>query len=204
MTLPQAMENHPMPSDLVPRDASAPLAFAAAWRIVVAAYQPRRVLTGIVVVAGLLAIVPPIPYPTQHAEAPAFFKPGGGVERITPGSVVLITPVSSHVSTDAMYWQTVANYRFKMPEGDAFTPGPYLGPHPSFMQETMDLLDGGGSTSITPRLRDMFAADLQSHHITAIVAGPSPGQAAIVAFLTELEGQAPADDGGVKVWWQLH
>jgi hypothetical protein len=172
--------------------------------IVVAAYQARRVLPGIVLVAGLLAIVPPIPYPTQHAEAPAFFKPGGDVERITPGSVVLITPVSSRLSTDAMYWQAVANYRFKMPEGDAFTPGPYLGPHPSFMQETLDALDAGQTITITPDLQARFAADLQSHGITTIVAGPSPGQAAIVEFLTELEGQAPADDGGVKVWWQLH
>jgi len=172
--------------------------------IVVAAYQPRRVLTGIVLVAGLLAIVPPIPYPTQHAEAPAFFKPGGGVERITPGSVVLITPVSSHVSTDAMYWQTVANYRFKMPEGDAFTPGPYLGPHPSFMQETLDALDAGQTITISPDLEARFAADLQSHGITTIVAGPSPGQAAIVEFLTEVEGAPPDVGGGVSVWWQLH
>jgi hypothetical protein len=172
--------------------------------IVVAAYQPRRVLTGVVLVAGLLAIVPSIPYPTQHAEAPAFFKPGGDVERITPGSVVLITPVSSHLSTDAMYWQTVANYRFKMPEGDAFTPGPYLGPHPSFMQETLDALDAGQTITVTPDLQARFAADLQSHGIATIVAGPSPSQAAIVEFLTEVEGQAPADDGGVKVWWQLH
>jgi hypothetical protein len=172
--------------------------------IVVAAYQPHRVLTGIVLVAGLLAIVPPIPYPTQHAVAPAFFKPGGDVERLTPGSVVLITPVSSRFSTDAMYWQAVANYRFKMPEGDAFTPGPQLGPQPSFIQPTLDMFDSGGTIAVTPVLRSMFAADLQSHHITAIVAGPSPGQAAIVDFLTQIEDQPPADDGGVKVWWQLH
>jgi len=91
-----------------------------------------------------------------------------------------------------------------MPEGDAFTPGPYLGPHPSFMQETLDALDAGQTIAITPDLQARLAADLQSHGITAIVAGPSPGQPAIVEFLTELEGQAPADDGGVKVWWQLH
>jgi hypothetical protein len=169
--------------------------------IVVAAYQPRSLLTGIVLVAGLLAIIPPIPYPSEAAAVPAFFRPGGDVERFTQGSVVLITPVSSHVSTDAMYWQTVANYRFKMPEGDAFTPGPYLGPHPSFMQEMLDALDAGQTITITPEVRAMFAADLQSRGVTTIVAGPSPGQAAIVDFLTQFEGSPPADDGGVKVWW---
>jgi hypothetical protein len=169
--------------------------------IVVAAHQPRRLVTGLVLAAGLAAIVPPIPYPTQPASVPAFFKPGGDVERISPGSVVLVTPVSSHNSTDAMYWQAVANYRFKMPEGDAFTPGPYLGPHPSFMQSSLDALDAGQRVTVTPDVRRMFVADLKLHGITTIVAGPSPGQAAIVDFLTQLEGTQPADDGGVQVWW---
>jgi hypothetical protein len=179
---------------------------AIAWlgiAVVIAASQPRRLITGIVLVAGLVAIVPPIPYPTQHAAPPAFFKAGGDVERLSPGAVVLVTPVSSHVSTDAMYWQAAANYRFKMPEGDAFTPGPYLGPHPSFMQSTLDALDAGKSVAVTPDVLSRFAADLQSHGITTIVAGPSPGQAAIVDFLTDIEGVPPADDGGVKVWWRL-
>jgi hypothetical protein len=171
--------------------------------IVIAAYQPRHIVARIALVLGLLAILPPIPYPTQPATAPAFFAPGGDVERVPPGSVALVTPFSSHVSTDAMYWQAVADYRFRMPEGDAFTPGPYLGPHPSFMQETLDALDGGQTIAITADVRARFTADLQAHGIDYIVAGPSPGQAAIVDFLTQIENEPPADDGGVKVWWQL-
>jgi hypothetical protein len=114
---------------------------------------------------------------------------------------VLVTPFSSHQSTDAMYWQAVANYRFRMPEGDAFTPGPYLGPRPTFLQATLDALDAGSAVAVTPDTRAMFAADLDSHLITTIVAGPSPGQDAIVSFLTDVEGRPPVDDGGVKVWW---
>ena len=165
--------------------------------------QTHRVATTIALVAGLVVIVPPLPYPSQPAAVPAFFRSGGSVEKIAPGSVVLVTPFSSRVSTDAMYWQATANYRFRMPEGDAFTPGPYLGPHPSFMQSTLDALDAGQSVTPTPEARATFNADLQAHGITAIVAGPSKGQAAIVDFLTQVEGSPPADDGGVKVWWQL-
>ncbi|HMJ39567.1 MAG TPA: hypothetical protein VK606_08435, partial [Verrucomicrobiae bacterium] len=165
--------------------------------------QTHRVATTIALVAGLAVIMPPLPYPSQPAAVPAFFRSGGSVEKIAPGSVVLVTPFSSRVSTDAMYWQATANYRFRMPEGDAFTPGPYLGPHPSFMQSTLDELDAGQSVTPTPEVRAMFNADLQAHGITAIVAGPSKGQAAIVDFLTQVEGSPPADDGGVKVWWQL-
>ena len=162
---------------------------------------PQRVATSIALVAGIAAIIPSLPYPTQPATAPAFFTRGGDVARIPDGSVALVTPFSSHMSTDAMYWQAVANYRFRMPEGDAFTPGPYLGPHPSFLQETLDALDEGQTITITPDVRARFVADLKQHGISTIVAGPSPGQAAIVEFLTQIEGSPPADDGGVKVWW---
>jgi hypothetical protein len=103
-----------------------------------------------------------------------------------------------------MYWQATANYRFRMPEGDAFTPGPYLGPHPSFMQSTLDDLDAGKPVTLTREALDLFRADLRAHNISVIVAGPSAGQPAIVELLTEVEGSPPADDGGVKVWWQLH
>ncbi len=164
----------------------------------------RRFATTAAFVAGLaLVIVPWLPYPTQPAAAPAFFRPGGDVEKIAPGSVVLVTPFSSKESTDAMYWQATANYRFRMPEGDAFTPGPYLGPHPSFMKSTLDDLEAGKPVIPTREVLAMFRADLAAHGITTIVAGPSKGRPATVEFLAEVEGSPPADDGGVKVWWQV-
>src|SRR6266851_9681317 len=50
---------------------------------------------------------------------------------------LLLWPVTAHrvgrFLARERYWQSVASYRFRMPEGDAFTPGPYLGPHPSFL-----------------------------------------------------------------------
>ena len=179
------------------------IAFLGVGIIAATTLQTHRAATTIALVAGLAVLVPPLPYPSQPAAAPAFFRPGGGVEGIAPGSVVLVTPFSSKVSTDAMYWQATASYRFRMPEGDAFTPGPYLGPRPSFMQSTLAALDAGQSVTRTPEVLELFKADLKAHGITAIVAGPSAGQPAIVEFLTEVEGSAPADDGGVKIWWQL-
>ena len=160
-----------------------------------------RIAAGLVLLAGLVLIVPPQPYPSVAATVPAFFNPGGDVEKIPSGSVVLVTPFSSKESTDAMYWQAVAGYRFRMPEGDAFTPGPYLGPHPSFLQSALDRLDAGQAIAVTPDVRVKGLADIKSFGAATIVAGPSPGQAAIVEFLTGVEGRAPVDDGGVKVWW---
>jgi hypothetical protein len=163
----------------------------------------RRFATGLLLFAGLLAIAPSWPYPSAPASAPAFFQPGGDVERINPGAVVLIAPFSSKQSTDAMYWQAVANYRFKMPEGDAFTPGPYLGPHPSFLQSALDQLDIGRAVTMTPDVRARALADLKAFGVRTIVAGPSPGHAAIVDFLTQIEANPPVADQGVEVWWRV-
>jgi hypothetical protein len=180
------------------------VAFLGIGIVVATTLQIRRVATTVALVAGLaLVIVPWLPYPARPANAPSFFRSGGDVEKIAPGSVVLVTPFSSKESTDAMYWQAVANYRFRMPEGDAFTPGPYLGPHPSFLKSTLDELEAGKAVNPTPEVLAKFKADLAARGITTIVAGPSRGQAAIVEFLAEVEGSPPADDGGVKVWWQV-
>lgn len=177
------------------------LVVAAACAAAITATRPWRIATGVVLIAGLVAIAPSLPYPSRPAAAPAFFRPGGDVEKITPGSVVLVTPFSSKQSTDAMYWQAVAGYRFRMPEGDAFTPGPYLGPRPSFLQSVLGDLDAGKTVAVTPDVRDRFVADLERSGVTAIVCGPSPGHDAIVGFLIQIEGQTPDRDGGVDVWW---
>jgi len=164
--------------------------------------RPWRIGSGVALIAGLATIAPSLPYPSAIATVPAFFKPGGGVERLAPGSVLIVTPFSSKQSTDAMLWQAVANYRFRMPEGDAFTPGPYLGPHPTFMQSVFDGLDAGKTVTVTPEVRDRVVADLKRSRVSGgIVVGPSPGRAAIVAFLTQIEGSPPIEDGGVEVWW---
>src|SRR5260370_24331295 len=179
------------------------IGIVAAGAFAIAGTRARRFATGFLLFAGLLAIAPSWPYPSAPATAPAFFRPGGDVERINPGAVVLITPFSSKQSTDAMYWQVVANYRFKMPEGDAFPPGPYLGPHPSFLQSVLDQLDAGRAVTVTPDVRARARADLEKFGVTTIVAGPSPGHAPIVDFLTQIEANPPVADQGVEVWWRI-
>jgi hypothetical protein len=177
------------------------LVAGAAIAIGMNAMRPWRIATGVALFASLTAIVPWVPYPSQPAAVPAFFRPGGDVEKLAPTSVVLITPFSSKESTDAMYWQATAGYRFRMIEGDAFTPGPYLGPHPSFLKSVLDDLDAGETVTPTPDVRAGFVADLKRFGVTAIVVGPSPGHDAIVAFLTLVEGTPPVVDQGVEVWW---
>jgi hypothetical protein len=179
------------------------IVLAGACAIAFNSTRAWRIAAGALLVAGLGAVLPPVPYPNASAALPPFFTSGGGSQRIVPGSVVLVTPFCNKQSTDAMYWQEAAGYRFRMPEGDAFTPGPYLGPQPSFIQTTLDQLDAGETLTVTPEVRALALADLKSFGITAMVAGPSPGHRAIVTFLTEVSGQAPVEEGGVQVWWHF-
>src|SRR4029077_7551111 len=162
-----------------------------------------RLGTSALLVAGLVLVIPAIPATTTTASAPSFFQPGGSVESIPAGSVVLVPPFSSRQSTEAMFWQTVAAYRFRMPEGDAFTPGPYLGPHPSHIQASLDALDQGQTVAVTPIERDQALRDLATFRVATIVAGPSPGHDAIVAYLTAVVGASPQRTQGVDVWWHF-
>ena len=176
------------------------LVVAAIVAVAIKGSRRWRIATGVTLITGLAVIFPSVPYPSVSASVPAFFRPGGGVENVEPGSVMLITPFSSKESTDAMLWQAAANYRFRMPEGDAFTPGPYLGPHPSFLETTLDGMDANQQpVAVTPDVSSTAYFELHQHRVTTIVAGPSPGRAAIVAFWTDVIGP-PKDDGGVYLW----
>ena len=158
---------------------------------------------GLLLVASLATVFPMIPAQSTRAAVPRFFQTGGEVSALPQGAVIVVTPFSSRQSTDAMYWQTVANYRFRMPEGDAFTPGPYLGPHPSHIQASLDALDQGQAIAITQQERELAVRDLSYFQAKAIVVGPSPGQGAIVRYLTAVLGSAPIETEGVYVWWRL-
>lgn len=95
------------------------------------ASRGRRPAIVAAVAVALFFLTPQVPLVSTPAMAPAFFKAGGEVARIPVGSVALVTPFSNWRSTEAMHWQAVANDRFRIPEGDVFSAGPYLGPAPT-------------------------------------------------------------------------
>jgi hypothetical protein len=171
------------------------------WAELSVAGRAWRLTAGALTIAALAGIVPALPYPHHPAQLPAFFEPGGTVSRLPDGTVVLVTPFSSKESTDAMYWQARSGYRFRMPEGDAFTPGPYLGPHPTYLQSALDGLDRGGTADMSDESLAMARADLVALGVQAVVVGPSRGQVEIVRFLAAVVGAPPVHVDGVDVWW---
>jgi hypothetical protein len=163
----------------------------------------QAVLAAGALVVALVPLAPRLPYVSTEARAPAFFQPGGGAARLSPGSVVLVTPFSNSHSSDAMYWQATAGYSFQMPEGEAFVPGPTLGPSPSLLQTTLQGLDHGHAAPTSAEDRARALHELSAFGVTTVVAGPSPGQDRIVEYLTSVLGRPPVRTQGVDVWWDV-
>jgi hypothetical protein len=165
--------------------------FGSAW---------QRRTAWIAGIAALLFLVPEIPFPSTPAAGPAFFTTAADLNGIPENSVALVTPYSDSNSADAMYWQALTKFRFHMPEGDAFSAGPFLGPTPSYLGTVLDKLDAG--TPVSFGRRDSALRDLAHWHVQTVIVGPSPGHDAIVAYLTSVLGSPPTRIDGVEVWWQ--
>ncbi|MBJ7602468.1 MAG: hypothetical protein JF888_04635 [Candidatus Dormibacteraeota bacterium] len=155
-----------------------------------------------VLAAAFAAILPSLPYPSTAANIPPFFQPGGEAARIREGSVVLVTPYSNGGSSTAMLWQARAGYRFKMPEGEAYVPGPTLNPPPSALQTILVGFEQSTTSMPSAELRSQALQELRSWRVATVVVGPSIGEAAARQFFTDLLGQPPKESGGVAVWWQ--
>jgi hypothetical protein len=152
----------------------------------------------------LIPIFPTPPLLTTPVTAPTFFSSHGEVTHIPQGSVALVTPFSNQESSTAMYWQVSSDFRFRMPEGEAFVPGPSLSPPPSSLQQDLVALDAGTYPAQPPAdERAPALANLRQWNVDTIVVGPSPGQSRIVAFFTRVLGRRPERTGGVSVWWNV-
>jgi hypothetical protein len=163
----------------------------------------HRTLAVAAVALALVPLVPRWPYPSTPAQVPAFFQPGGDAARLTTDDVVLIVPYADHLSSVAMLWQASAGYRFRMPEGEAFVPGPSLGPPPSRMRVTFEALEGGLPVPDSAADRAEMLRELAALGVDTVVVGPHPHHDRMVAYLTSLLGRPPARTGGVDVWWRV-
>jgi hypothetical protein len=106
-----------------------------------------------------------------------------------------------------MYWQMSANFRFRMPEGEAYVPGPWgpsLNPPPSHLQQDLVELEAGTYPVPPPAgERVEAAADLRHWNVDTIVVGPSAGESRMIAFFTRVTRRPPERTGGVWVWWNV-
>jgi hypothetical protein len=156
--------------------------------------------------AALLALItlfPALPYASDTALIPAFFR-GGDVRRIPEGSVVLVAPFSRAFTSDAMMWQSVSGMSFRMPEGYAYRPGPTRNPPVTALQTQLGAIyDGVARPPVTPELLEQMRNELHAMGATAVIVGPEPHVDEVIALFTGLLGRDPVTTGGVLVWWNV-
>jgi hypothetical protein len=175
------------------------LAIFVDWAL--ANHGPLRVAGIGATVIALITLFPAVPYPTDTAVIPAFFR-GGDVRRIPEGSVVLVAPFSRAFTSDAMMWQSVSGMSFRMPEGYAYRPGPTRNPPVTALQTQLGAIyDGLDRPAVTPDLAQQMRGELQAMGATAVVVGPEPREDEVVALFRLLLGREPVETGGVFVWW---
>jgi hypothetical protein len=170
--------------------------------------QPRWTvrLSGVALAAVvLLSYVPGGPLPTGRTQVPAFFT-STAVSAIPDGGVALVAPFPNRPDTVApMLWQAAAGMRFRMPGGYMVGPTPSgrptFEPIPTATSTTMAAIRNGGPTPpLTPALRRRLLDDLAAWKVTAVLIGPMPNQAEMVAFVSALLARPPTSEGGVYLW----
>ena len=173
------------------------------WALTRPSRAPRLAGIGATIVA-LLALFPAVPYPSDLAVVPDFFRAGGGAGRIPTGSVVLVAPFSRHFTSDAMMWQSIAGMSFRMPEGYAYRPGPTRDPPASALQTQLNAIYYDlDRQPLTPQLEQQFRDDLGRMGVGTVVVGPEPREAEVLDLFRQTLGREPEQAGGVAVWWSI-
>jgi hypothetical protein len=166
-----------------------------------------RVGAVVLVAAALLALVPRGPLGGVPVQVPAFFT-GPEVERIPEGSVALVAPFPRPANASAMFWQAMADLRFRVPGGYFVGPDPTgqprYGANPRLLSARLARLYAGGKAPrLKPAQRARLVDDLDHWRVGTVIVGPMrrPGtEAATVAFFTDLLGRPPGWVGGVWLW----
>jgi hypothetical protein len=170
------------------------------------ATAPKLAALAMVAVA-LLAIVPSGPLGGVPVQVPGFFT-GRDVRGIPNGSVALLAPFPSPRNASAMFWQAMADLRFRTPGGYFVGPDPSGKPHygsnPRRLSGVMaKIRSGWQAPKLGPELRAELTGDLAYWRVRTVVVGPMDRQATMVRFFTALLGRRPSKVGGVWVWWDV-
>ncbi|HTT53122.1 MAG TPA: hypothetical protein VMH35_17135 [Streptosporangiaceae bacterium] len=157
-----------------------------------------------VVAAACLAPLAARPYPvTPASRIPVFFN---AITRWLPaGRTVVVLPYPTATQTQPLAWQAAADMAFQMPGGYFIGPAPggqaYMeGPGPAPTASTfIGVGHGAAAPAVTPAVRAQFRRDMAYWRASAIVAGPGTSPA-LVSFVRQLTGRAPARVAGVLLW----
>lgn len=161
---------------------------------------------------ALLPLVPAQPWPWTEAEIPAFFEPGGAVERIPRDSVAVVVPYTEGPATArSQLWMANAGMRYKIPAGYFMAPDRNgaarygsADADDSVTYVTLSALQRGEALEPDAEVVSGVQDDLDRWGVETVVVGPTAvGQDEAIELFTEVLGEAPEHVDGVDVWWEV-
>jgi hypothetical protein len=134
----------------------------------------------------------------------------GAAQQLPQTGSVLITPYGKYFPDyPPELWQAMAGMAFKSQLRIVYTPGPdghMVGPEMDPLGQELNVVGDLGQpapATISASLRETYCGDMRAHDVTTVIAGPSPGQAQVVRFMTELLRRPGTSTGGVVVWYDV-
>ena len=154
--------------------------------------------------AVLLPLAPAGPLPVWLSPLPRYFAHVAMRALPAGGLVVIAAPPPSLAGVDAMLWQLEARFRFRLPWGYAIQPGTGgrasgLGPIGP-LENAWLRLEAYGRVHIDPGTLPRIRAELRTWRADAMVVGPVPHQALVVALTSRVVERSPRWTDGVAVW----
>lgn len=181
-------------------------------RLLALRHSARRNLLLAGVGFALLPLAPSAVIVTQDA-TPHIFGEHADLDRLLPQHAVALT--SPVFETDAMRWQAVSGFRFKLVNGDVMVPGPMvngpltpltmriesLGPGDPFaVMAALATKQPDASPTLTPAERSAYVGELDKLKVNVVIVGPSSGAAKVKQFLEDLLHSKGQSAGSVTVF----
>ena len=169
-------------------------------------FSTRRAPIGLLI-AGI-ALAPLVPHPLGKpaaVAAPPYFS-GPEVQQLPQNSLALAIPAPAPGQPQAMVWQAVANYRFRLIGCYCLVPGAngrassFVPPGP-FTAAIQQIVQGQPEVSLDSAA---VTADLQHLAPDVVLLGPAPHQDRLLARLTQLLGPPQQATGLVTAWRLNH
>jgi hypothetical protein len=162
-----------------------------------------RGVAAVVAVAVFWTLLPKQLPVEPVAPIPAYFTTEA--RQLPEGTKALVVPFPRPDQTEALRWQTAAQYTYDAPGGYFIAPGgdghAYIGGAAGQIQQIVVAAeDKGEMPVVTPELRAAARAELDGWGIDIAILGPSQRQPELRLLLTQLFESEPREVGGVLLW----
>lgn len=159
-------------------------------------------LTALIV---LIPLAPALPYGVSSTKVPAVIN-SSLVDHVALGTTVLTFPFPAGVNTQAMVWQALKEFRFKIPAGYLFAPPEQYGMESNSVVEQVfaTCQRGARLATLTPDQLGAINAELALWHIGLIIitsnASVPTGERCAGRAIERVMNRPPTMVDGAEVW----